>query len=363
MFLKSIGNFRGLAIIIIVAGHMYSTGFTEDDFLSSIIRNIITGGTSLFVFISGFMFHYVFFKRYDYKKFLTNKFKNVGIPYFILSTLAITISYVLPKGYFEPIEALTLNEISILYADGAMFQPGEGTLSTVIKYFLTGSALVAYWYIPFAILLFATAPLHIKFIKSDLKVQILSITLLSLISIFAHRAVNGQNAIQDLIYFTPVYLIGILVSIHSKKVKDLLENKIIILFLGVLSLSIIQYMTGHQGNYHKPIFEYAGIDLQYIQKLFLIFALYAAFEKYQFESRILDTISNTSFAIFFIHPWITPVVDKVYKVAGVTPTEGENNIFLYCFSVIGVLSLSVFIALLTKKVFRESKNTRYLIGY
>lgn len=362
MFLKSIANFRGIAIITIVAGHMYETG-SGGDVLSSIIKNIITGGTSLFVFISGFMFYYVFYNRYNYKKFIINKLKNIGIPYFILSSIVITILYLLSKGYFAPVEALSPDEISILYAHGVIFQPDDTTLSTILKYYLTGNSLPVYWYIPFAVLLFATAPLHMRFINSSSSNQKLTIILLSLVSIFIHRAVNGQNPFQDLIYFTPTYLLGIYVSLHSNKVKNHLENKLTILFLCIIFIAFIQYLSGHQGNYHKPIFEYNGVDLQYIQKVFLILFLYVFFEKYYFESKTLDTISNTSFAIFFIHPWVIPILVKAYDILGIYPENGRNNIFLYLFSVACVLFLSVSIALLTKKIFRDSKNTRYLIGY
>ncbi|MDG3086063.1 acyltransferase [Vibrio hannami] len=363
MFLKSIGNFRGLAIIMIVAGHLYITGFTSTGYSSAVIKNIITGGTALFVFISGFMFHYVFYKRYEYKKFISGKVKNVGIPYLILGSMAIFMSFLLSRDYFAPIRTLTIEKYNLLYGKGIIFNPEDSDIATTIKYYITGGFLGAYWYIPFAMLLFASAPLHIKFIKLDLRYQLLIISLLSIISLFSHRAINCLNPLQDLLYFTPVYLIGALVSMYSSEVKNYLNNKVGLLFFMVLLTSTIEYLSGHSGNYHKQIFVYAGVDLMYIQKFFLIFALYMFFEKNQFESKLLDTISNTSFAIFFIHPWVTLVLEKIYNILDIYPKIGENNMLLYCTSVIVVVGLSVLIALTTKKLFRDSKKTRYLIGY
>ncbi|MGR5153931.1 acyltransferase family protein [Photobacterium swingsii] len=363
MFLKSIGNFRGLAIIAIVAGHMYGAGFTGEDVFSSVIRNIITGGTALFVFISGFMFHYVFFKRYEYKKFMVNKIKNVGIPYFLLASIAIMLFFIFSNGYFKPIDAITSENYSFMYRDGIIFKPDDSNLLTMLKYYFTGHFLTAYWYIPFALLLFMTAPIHMKFIDSKLKNQILITIVLSLVAIFIHRPVGSANPLHSLVYYTPVYFIGILFSIHSIEVKKYLNNKIAILMLCVVSISFIEYITGHQGNYSKPFFEYAGVDLQFIQKIFLVCLLYITLEKYKLESKALDTISNTSFAIFFIHPWVMAIIYKVYKILGITLTPGSNNILLYCFSVLCVLSLSVFSALVIKKIFNNSKNTRYLMGY
>lgn len=89
MFLKSISNFRGIAILIIVAGHLYVFGFTSDDIISIFIRDLMASGTTLFVFVSGFMFHYIYFKRYRFRQFITKKFKNVALPYLILGTIAV----------------------------------------------------------------------------------------------------------------------------------------------------------------------------------------------------------------------------------------------------------------------------------
>ncbi len=343
MFLKSIGNFRALAIILIVLGHFYGYGFADEGVFSSVVKNIITGGTALFVFISGFMFHYVFFKRFEYKKFMVNKVKNVVIPYFLLSTIAITGLLLTSAGAFSGLEQ---NEL----------------LMTIVKCYLTGGTLTAYWYIPFVFLVFVTSPLHMKFVKTDLNKQLLIIFALSIISTFIHRPINNINPVHSLVYYTPIYLIGILVSIYSSKVKEYLDNKLLYLALLVVFISYLEYLSGHQGNYSKPFFEYSGIDLQYIQKLFLIFFFYIFFEKFHFESKMIDTISNTSFAIFFIHPWVLLFMNKAARVYGIS-IEG-NNIIYYLVVVICTLFFSVSTALLLKKAFNfHSKKTRYIIGY
>lgn len=363
MFLKSIGNFRGLAIIIIVAGHLFDFGLLGEDAISSVVRNIITGGTALFVFISGFMFHYVFYKRYEYKKFMINKVRNVGVPYFLLSSLIIGMLFVKSVWYFEPAELLSSAQYASLYPDGVIFSPGDSNILTILKFYISGRFLTAYWYIPFVLLLFATAPMHFKFVNFKLSNQVLIISLLSVIAIFIHRPIANTNPLHSLVYYTPMYLIGILVSIHADSVKKFLNNKIPVLLCFVLVMSFIEYSLGHDGNYHKPFFEYAGVDLQYLQKIGLIFLFYILFERYTFESKLLDTISNTSFAIFFIHPWILMIIYKINDKYNLVPIEKTDNVALYLVSLVCVVTLSVSIALLTKKVFSDSKNTRYLIGY
>jgi len=59
--IKSIEYFRAIAIILIVAGHLLLAGIESSYLFELAIQNIIFGGTTLFVFISGFLFHHVFF--------------------------------------------------------------------------------------------------------------------------------------------------------------------------------------------------------------------------------------------------------------------------------------------------------------
>ena len=90
MFLKSFEYFRGISILFIVAGHCFQLGNWEiNNVFEKFIANIIAGGSSLFVFISGFLFHYVFFKKYKYVRFIFKKIRNVLIPYLVLSVLPI----------------------------------------------------------------------------------------------------------------------------------------------------------------------------------------------------------------------------------------------------------------------------------
>ncbi len=362
MFLKSIGNFRGIAIIAIVAGHVYSSGFTSNDLFSATIRNLITGGSSLFVFISGFMFHHVFYKKFNYKKFVKNKFQNIGIPYLILATVAIAYLYAFKVEYFTPLELM--RDPAHMYRDGIPFSPSDSDWMTVFKYYLTGRFLIAYWYIPFGLLLFASAPLHMKFIKQNLRFQIGLVVILSAIAVIVQRPVAGTNAIHSLVYFTPVYLMGILFSIHNRVITEFLKkNFLMFLFLSV-AMSFIQVYLGHVGNYGKPFFEYNGIDLQYIQMIFVICFLYGILEKYTFDIPLLTVISETSFAIYFIHPWLLMILFKIDRRTHHLQDFGaENNIFLYLFTLIVIVLVSVSLALLTKRIFKGSKKSRYLVGY
>ena len=82
MFLNSINYFRGIAIFIIVLGHSYwLAGFEATTDVEKTFEAVATGGTALFVFVSGFMFHHVFYKRtFDYKKFVIREIAAIRTP-------------------------------------------------------------------------------------------------------------------------------------------------------------------------------------------------------------------------------------------------------------------------------------------
>jgi len=90
MRLNYFDYFRAIAILFIVAGHSL-TGWNIDTLPEKVFANIITGGTSLFVFISGFFFHHIFYKNFEYIIFMKKKIENVLVPYIVLSTLAFFI--------------------------------------------------------------------------------------------------------------------------------------------------------------------------------------------------------------------------------------------------------------------------------
>lgn len=370
MFLQAVNNFRGIAIILIVAGHCYAFGFGFDfdagfgfDIsevfpVIAISMDLITGGTAFFVFISGFMFHYVFFPKFHYSTFMWNKIKNVGVPYIILFSLAMALLYVFHMGYFSP------DLIDSRFAEHSTFERDDGTLTIFFKYFIAGNFLAAYWYIPFVMLLFLCAPLHVMFIHFSERTQLILILVLSIVSVFAQRPIAQAGAIHSLIYFTPIYLLGIHASVHNERVLGLIKNRAILLFSLAVLFSILEYLTGHQGNYGKPFFEYNGIDLMFIQKIFLILSLYSLLEQYTIHSKTLDTVSKTSFAIFFIHPWVLLVLTLLLNpFLGPFIENGYVAIASYLFFTFVVLFTSVMIAICTKKLFRDSKKTRYLIGY
>jgi hypothetical protein len=55
---------------MIVLGHSI---FLAQPVFPALLENLLRGGTGLFVFISGFFFHRVFYTRFDYVQFVAKK--------------------------------------------------------------------------------------------------------------------------------------------------------------------------------------------------------------------------------------------------------------------------------------------------
>ena len=68
--LNYINVFRGLAILLIVAGHTMQFG-TKGTWINDTAFEILTGGTALFIFISGFLFQHLS-DKFEYKTYLKN---------------------------------------------------------------------------------------------------------------------------------------------------------------------------------------------------------------------------------------------------------------------------------------------------
>ncbi|NGN98232.1 acyltransferase [Grimontia sp. S25] len=350
MFLQSIHNYRAVAIIAIVMSHSYVYGFEDTTGFVSVLKNILTGGTALFVFISGYMFHHIFYKRYQYKSFMKGKFERIIVPYLILTSLAIPLVYVIKSGFFAP---------DADYYRIVFFSPDDSAFSTTIKYYLTGRMLTAYWYIPFAILLFLVSPLHFKFIELPKRTQVVLIALFSVISIFLHRSYENINPIQMLVYFTPFYLVGIYISLYREEINKNCGTKASIFLSFALLLAFYQYIQGHEGSYSKSIFEYGGIDIMFIQKMFLSIGLYFLLETFVFKTKLTDLISDTSFAIFFIHPWVLTTIKRLPFL----DHPESTNIPYYLVTCFVVIALSMLIAVALNKLLTGKVKSRYIIGY
>lgn len=346
MRLNYFDYFRGLAIIFIVAGHCRFP-WKIDSFPEIVAANLILGGTALFVFISGFFFHHVFFLGFKFRKFLLKKIENVFLPYLILSGLAFVVLVIVFNKH-HPYVVGSTESIS-------------GIIFLYLKYLWTGRILDGYWYIPAIMIIFLMSPLFIKYILLPSSLQLCIFFTLIVVSMFVHRPLYNISVIHSVIYFIPVYMLGIIYSINEGVISKFLNGKELLLGLGMVALASIQAMsTDSYGSYHKAdIFSYNGLDLIIVQKIVMIFFIISTLKKIKTrEIWILKSLASTSFGVYFLHPWI---LTALHSISFFQYYSFVNGGLLFVLTTVMVMTISIALTTLFSKVL--GRRSRYIIGY
>jgi fucose 4-O-acetylase-like acetyltransferase len=287
---------RGLAIALIVLGHSI---FIAQPMFPVLLENLLRGGTGLFVFISGFFFHRVFYHRFEYRTFIAKKAKALPIPFLSISLFALALRML---GWWQ---------------DGVDWQQ-----NLLNAWYTLRNAYVLYphWYIPFILLTFLCAPLHKRYIELRAPLQVTLLIIFSFIAVLMHRPESNSNFLQSLIYFTPYYLLGILVSqYHPLLIRWHWPLLLLSVFIIAATALAQTYVWVHIGNYHTAAFTYAGWDLQFIQTLFACIALLALCRHIHWSwlQQHLNWLAELSFPIFFIHPLLTMAIENLTKLEGI----------------------------------------------
>lgn len=273
---------RGLAIVVILLGHSV---VNSNHGFPVWLENLVRGGTGVFVFISGFFFHRIFYKRFEYKDFMVKKAQNVFLPFLCVSLVGLLVGLA-----------------GSMLIDGSTWQVAVGRGWEQVK---NGYVLFPHWYIPFIMLTFLCSPLHMHYIRLQTSAQIATLLVFSLVAIFMHRPLGNVDPLQSLVYFTPFYLLGMLYSQYLPWFRQYYRY---LFALSLLALVVTVWLQSevwvHLGNYHKAPFKYGGIDLQFIQKMGLCIVLIGLCERLTWQkiSDHLCMLANLSFAIFFLHP-------------------------------------------------------------
>ena len=354
-YLNHINYFRGIAIVFIVFGHCFNVGFSHyyqnSTPLAIFLQNLIPGGTTFFVFISGYLFHHIYYKNFNLRDFLIKKLKYVIVPFLFISS--IDIFYYLSRYIIAIILSSTKSEIYL-----AILKSHSSFNTYLIGH---GEMTIGLWYIPFITIIFSLSTVFIKYVKIKPNIQLIIINILLIFSILIHR--NGTNSIlgifQNVIYFTPVYLLGISMSINFKKIYEKLKGKEIFILLITLSIAIIQTRIVVVDLILSNNLKIENFDLMIIQKiLFSIFFILFLFRYDYKKIKILNLLAENSFGIFFIHGiciWIFNVIVLKLKISFET---SSFLIYLLISSLILTFSLSITI-LIRKQLPMMSK---YIIG-
>ena len=353
-FLYEFDYFRGLSIFLIVFCHIW--GFIA---LNSSIKNIlinpkhfykyflsyeeffIFGATSFFVFISGFLFYYIFYKRgFDYKEFILKKCKNVLSPYLLI---IIIFSFI-----------------------NICFLKVNLTLEYIFNCILFYSS---YWYIPFIMVIFISSPLHIKFIETKLKYQIIYLSIAILYSTFTVR--NNENPLLSVLFWSSFYLLGIFCSIYYDRIKkfDLITKSCFFITCILTSTFALAVNQGYAHIKYATVWDFHfSFNIIVIPKIFYLFSIlfFCTFinnsNKYNLLKWVLKILSKYSFPTFFLHPifiFFMHLYKEKIRIFLVNLSFIELH-FLALSTTIIIFIISISIAYVVKKI--TKRYSRMIIG-
>ncbi len=350
MYLQSITNIRAFAILLIVGSHCHNiSNTTQNDFIHRLLINLTAGGTVVFVFLSGFLYHHVFYLKGRTDIFLKKRAVRLLIPYLILSVLPIVYSICFEPDYWS--NFIPSGKTGIL----------NEYIYPFFLFLISGDHLVAYWYVPFAMVLFLCYPLHNIFIETNQRGQILLMAITFLVALLVQRPLpQSLLVIQSLVYFTPVYLFGIYCSLNKDSIYSFFRSKeylFLFLFLGIL---LLQTYLGIAGNNNKPFFSYEGIDSILPQKIFLCLFLMVWLHRFEgFSNKFVLLLANTSFAIYFLHAYVLRFL--IFLKEQLEIDEFSQPILAFAISLVVLILFSKLIAIGINRVFKG--NSSYITGY
>lgn len=193
-FLYDMHYFRAFAIVNILFAHTWKIPpsiSNEYKTLNVLSEVLFHDSTIYFIFISGFLFHYLSF-NFSIAKYYKSKIFNVITPYIVVSTFVFILKAVLASDMFH----LNLS-VDLSFS---------GYLTTIIY----GRAQIPFWYIPFISGVFLVSPILLKIKKAHF---ICFVSVLMLLPLAGTRT-GIEISIGQYIYFFPMYCFGMLCSNH-----------------------------------------------------------------------------------------------------------------------------------------------------
>lgn len=278
MFLNYMNAFRALAIFFIVFLHtMHVFSWDNNQTQDKILRILFANGTIFFVFISGYLFQHLSAK-FSTNKYYVSKFKNVILPYIVISLPVVLYFVFISPKHIEP-EFIAMPE-----------------WLQIIHYYWFGLHIYPMWFIPTIALFFLAGPIFYQIDKHAEAYWI--IPSLIIISLITPRSLFPTD---NFLHFLSIYVLGMFCSRYKEVINQTIvkNNVIFVLFMSFVSLFLIEYFA----------FISALKAVGYLQKLALIFftlSLLVKFQKHTHHAWIATT-ANASFGIYFVHAYVLAV--------------------------------------------------------
>ena len=357
--LNYINVFRGLAILLILAGHTMQMG-EKGSWINNISFEVFAGGTALFIFISGFLFQHLSAK-FEYKNYLSKKWTNVILPYMITAIPGIILCFTLPSVYGNPFDGLNpLAQIGVFLTTGRVHN-------------------VPAWFIPMIVIFFFLSHFLLKLERNGRLYKLLPV--LFLITIYCPRLDIEPEWVANLdylhkyfeylkfigvsfVHFASMYVFGMYLSANKDKIDIFWQKRGIIWFF-MLATTIADIYFMHNNMFYNAT----------LSKIFLTILVLGYLKHYDEKiksheklNKILDITAKYSFGLFFVHWYFVFAFNQLFDVPKVVPVTVLTSLMVaigiafarYIF-VLGMSFLSLYlIKTIIKKL--NIENTRQFIG-
>ena len=357
-FLNYINIFRGLAILLIIAGHTMQFG-DNSSLLHKINCEIVCGGTALFIFISGFLFQHLSGK-FEYRNYLSKKWTNVVLPYFITSIIGILFCFIFPNVYGNSFDGLNpFIQIPMFLTTGRIHNTPT-------------------WFIPMIILFFFCSWVLLKLEQKGLLYKLLP--LMFIITVICPRIDVDYNSIMNLTYtqkylaclgyifngfvhFFSLYVFGMFCSKY-KDVIDIFYSKRLLLWILMIVLAGVNIYL----NYHNI---YSSFTISKTVLTMLILGYLKHYDEWIMKkdllNKTLDITAKYSFGLFFVHWYWFFIYNQILDLEKVIPIN-DNYIVILGIVItrfLAVTILSMISLYLCKKIIlliNKNANTRMFLG-
>lgn len=357
--LNYINVFRGLAILLILAGHTMQIG-AKGSWINNISFEVFAGGTALFIFISGFLFQHLSAK-FEYKNYLLKKWKNVILPYIFTAIPGIILCFTIPAIYGNPFDGLNpIAQIGVFLTTGRVHNVPVWFIPMIVIFFLLSYVLLLlekkkrlYCLLPFLFLITIFIP------RMDIEPE-----WVSGLDYFHKYIEYLKYVIMGFVHFTSMYVFGMYLSANKDKIDIFYERRYFFIFLMIITAAADIYFN-HNGMFFNGT----------VSKIFLTVIVLAYLKHYDEEikshkkiNNILDITAKYSFGLFFVHWYFVFAFNRLFNMPKVIPVNDIHQlctaVSIACARYIFVLVLSFISLYLVKMIIKKLKtdNTRQFIG-
>ncbi|MDL2336241.1 MAG: acyltransferase [Pseudomonadota bacterium] len=322
-----IHNFRGLAVIFIVATHSLSIfDWTDHAEVKRWFAYGFANGTLFFLFISGYLFEHLS-GRFRVLDFWSKKLRFVVLPYVVMSIPAI---FMFTHGAVQ-------DDVRVGFYDQPVWLQS-------LEFLLTGAHIGPFWFIPTIVVFYAMAPILITAFRRDSAFVVLP--LLFLIPLWVPRS---HNALMNFGHFLAIWVLGMACCRFRLQTESLLRGHLLPLLLLAIVLAAAELaFTAGTHTY-----------LGYLQKVALMLFLLAALLRLgRRQVPLLTLTGNLSFGIYFVHPYVIYAGKLGFtRLAGNLPEGGVWGV-----AVAAVVALAVSVAVVTVVRRVLGPRSRFVIG-